>query len=78
MTQVSSQPVQVISLGFTRSGEQLVAGDDDGTVYIFGLTGMPLPAFDQKQTLIDAVSKALLTKPELLHRLKKLDPLFVF
>jgi hypothetical protein len=57
---------------FTRNGEHVVAADDDGNVYIYGTVGMPLPPFDQAQTLIDAVEKALLIKPEILKRFKKL------
>ncbi|OXU20024.1 hypothetical protein TSAR_010449 [Trichomalopsis sarcophagae] len=63
-------------LEFTRTGEQIVAADDEGVVYVIGLTGMPLPPFDQTQTLVEALRKALLTKPEILARLAKIGQPF--
>lgn len=63
-------------LEFTRSGEQLVAADDDGAVYVYGLKGMPLPPLDQTRALVDALHKSLVTKPELLKKLQKLGAPF--
>lgn len=76
VTRVCEGNARLQRLEFTRSGEQIVAADDEGVVYVMGLTGMPLPPFDQTQTLVEALSKALLTKPETLRKLAKIGQPF--
>ncbi|XP_014206110.1 WD repeat-containing protein 78-like, partial [Copidosoma floridanum] len=76
VTKVAPEGVRLTRLEFTRSGEQIVAADEYGEVYVYGLVGMPLPAFDQERALVDGLHQALVTKPELLGRLRKIGSPF--
>lgn len=60
---------------FTESGRCLVVGDIDGNVHLFSLEDMPLPAFFQENLLEQSILKALVTKPHLIKKLKKLGRL---
>ena len=61
---------------FTANGNQLVAADVKGVVYVYNLEGMPFPPYNQQQVLVDSIEKALITKPILLKNLKKLGSPF--
>ncbi|KAJ8679971.1 hypothetical protein QAD02_015758 [Eretmocerus hayati] len=63
-------------LEFSRGGEQLVAADDSGNVYVYALSGMPLPPLDQRGSLMRALRNSLGTRPEIIDRLIKLGPPF--
>ncbi|XP_054008148.1 dynein axonemal intermediate chain 4-like [Hylaeus anthracinus] len=71
---LSPNNVRFVMLDFTSDGNQLVAADVEGEVYIYNLEGMPFPPYNQKQVLIESIEKALVTKPALLRNLKKLVP----
>ncbi|XP_011694764.1 PREDICTED: WD repeat-containing protein 78-like isoform X1 [Wasmannia auropunctata] len=73
---VSPNGARLIAVDFTANGNQLVIADVEGTVYVYNLEGMPFPPYDQTKILIEAIHKALATKPELLRKLKKLGPPF--
>jgi hypothetical protein len=61
---------------FTSSGLNLVVGDSDGTVHVYGLQDMPFSPFYQEIALIQSIKNALLTRPELLTTLKKIGKPF--
>ena len=63
----------LLLLEFTKNGNQLVAADSKGVIYIYNLEGMPFPPFDQVHVLMSSIEKALITKPALLKKLKKLN-----
>lgn len=63
----------LLLIEFTRNGNQLVAADNKGAIYIYNLEGLPFPPFNQVQVLMSSVEKALVTKPSLLKKFKKLD-----
>ncbi|XP_033300963.1 WD repeat-containing protein 78 [Bombus bifarius] len=65
-----------IMVDFTANGNQLVAADVEGVVYVYNLEGMPFPPYSQEQVLVESIEKALITKPILLKNLKKLGPPF--
>ncbi|XP_043273117.1 dynein axonemal intermediate chain 4-like isoform X2 [Venturia canescens] len=65
-----------VSIDFTKNGKQLVAADTDGDIHIYTLEGMPFPPLDQTALLVKSIEKALVTKPELLRKLKKLGTPF--
>ncbi|XP_011503022.1 PREDICTED: WD repeat-containing protein 78-like [Ceratosolen solmsi marchali] len=67
-----SQGAIIQKIQFTSNGEQIVAADDNGIVYVYNTMGIPLAPFDQVQTFINAIDKALLIKPEILKRFKNL------
>jgi len=73
---VAQNGVRLIAISFTINGNQLVAGDIEGTIYIYNLEGMPFPPYDPTKMFIESIQKALITKPELLRKLKKLGPPF--
>jgi len=61
---------------FTSSGLNLVVGDSDGTVHVFGLQDMPFSPFYQEIALVQSIKNALITRPELLTTLKKIGKPF--
>lgn len=63
----------LVMIEFTKNGNQLVAADNKGAVYIYNLEGMPFPPFNQVQVLLDSIEKALVTKPSVLKMFKKLE-----
>ena len=63
-------------LEFTRNGNQLVLADVDGNIYVYSLEGMPFSPFDQLKLLVRSIEKALITKPGLLKKLKKIGEPF--
>lgn len=71
-----STGARLVVADFTANGNQLVVADVEGVVYVYNLEGMPFPPYDQTKVLINSICKALVTKPELLKKLKKLGPPF--
>ncbi|XP_011140510.1 WD repeat-containing protein 78 [Harpegnathos saltator] len=71
-----SSGARLVAADFTANGNQLVVADVKGAVYVYNMEGMPFPPYDQNKVLIESIHKALLTKPELLRKLKKLGPPF--
>lgn len=69
---VATNGVRLVSMNITANGNQLVAADAEGTVYVYNMEGMPFPPYDQTKVLVESIYKALETKPELLRKLKKL------
>jgi WD40 repeat protein len=65
-----------LMIQFTASGLNLVVGDGDGAVHVYGLQDMPFSPFYQEVALIQAIKKALVTRPELLEVLKKIGKPF--
>lgn len=63
----------LLMIEFTKNGNQLVAADNKGAIYIYNLEGMPFPPFNQVQILMTSIEKALVTKPSLFKKFKKLD-----
>jgi hypothetical protein len=61
---------------FTASGLNLVVGDGDGAVHVYGLQDMPFSPFYQEIALIQAIKKSLVTCPEMLKVLKKIGKPF--
>lgn len=61
---------------FTSSGLNLVVGDSDGTVHVYGLQDMPFSPFYQEIALIQSIKNVLVTRPELLTILKKVGAPF--
>ncbi|XP_060523928.1 dynein axonemal intermediate chain 4-like [Cylas formicarius] len=57
---------------FTSSGRCLVVGDVDGNVHVFSLEDMPFPAFFQESLLFDVLQKSLVTKPNLMQKIKRM------
>ncbi|XP_015121940.1 WD repeat-containing protein 78 [Diachasma alloeum] len=56
---------RLCALEFTRSGDQLVAADISGGVFVYQLEGMPFPPFNQVELLVNSIRKELITKAEL-------------
>jgi len=73
---ISPNGARLVAAGFTANGNQLVIADIEGAVYVYNLEGIPFPPYDQTKELIESIHKALITKPELLRKLKKLGPPF--
>ncbi|XP_012061354.1 PREDICTED: WD repeat-containing protein 78-like [Atta cephalotes] len=73
---ISPNGARLVAAGFTANGNQLVIADIEGAVYVYNLEGIPFPPYDQTKVLIESIHKALITKPELLRKLKKLGPPF--
>ncbi|XP_012136931.2 dynein axonemal intermediate chain 4 [Megachile rotundata] len=73
---VSPNSARFVMADFTADGNQLVVGDVEGVVYLYSLEGMPFPPYNQEQVLIDSIEKVMITKPNLLKKLKKLGPPF--
>ncbi|XP_046418280.1 dynein axonemal intermediate chain 4-like [Neodiprion fabricii] len=67
---------RLLLLEFTANGNQLVAGDSLGTIFIYNLEGMPFPPYNQTGVLVTFILKALETKPNLIRKLKKLGKPF--
>jgi WD40 repeat protein len=65
-----------LMIQFTASGLNLVVGDGDGAVHVYGLQDMPFSPFYQETALIEAIKKALVTRPELLKVLEKIGKPF--
>ncbi|XP_033611470.1 WD repeat-containing protein 78 isoform X2 [Cryptotermes secundus] len=65
-----------LMIQFTASGLNLVIGDGEGAVHVYGLQDMPFSPFYQEIALIQAIKKALVTRPELLKILKKIGKPF--
>jgi WD40 repeat protein len=61
---------------FTSSGLNVVVGDSDGTVHVYGLQDMPFSPFYQETVLVQSIKDALVTRPELLTILKKIGKPF--
>ncbi|XP_076549542.1 dynein axonemal intermediate chain 4 [Osmia lignaria lignaria] len=73
---VSPNSARFVLIDFTLDGNQLVVADVEGVVYVYNLEGMPFPPYNEEQVLIDSIEKALVTKPNLLQKLRKLGPPF--
>lgn len=73
---ISTNGTRLVAVEFTANGNQLVVADIEGVIYVYNLEGMPFPPYNQAKVLIESIQKALVTKPELLRKLRKLDPLF--
>ncbi|XP_044585361.1 dynein axonemal intermediate chain 4-like [Cotesia glomerata] len=67
---------RLMLLEFTKTGNQLVAADLSGKIFIYNLEGMPFPPFEQTMVLVEAIEKSLTIKPELLKKLRKLGSPF--
>ncbi|XP_012251317.1 dynein axonemal intermediate chain 4 [Athalia rosae] len=67
---------RLLLLEFTANGNQLVAGDTTGKIFIYNLEGMPFPPYNQTQVLVTSILKGLETKPNLIRKLKKLGSPF--
>jgi WD40 repeat protein len=65
-----------LMIQFTSSGLNLVVGDGDGAVHVYGLQDMPLSPCYQEISLLQSIKKALVTRPELLDILKKIGKPF--
>lgn len=63
---------RLLLLEFTANGNQLVAGDTLGNIFIYNLEEMPFPPYNQTGVLIGSILKVLERKPDLVRRLKKL------
>lgn len=73
---LSPNPARFVMVDFTSDGNQIVAADVEGVVYVYNLEGMPFPPYNQELVLVESIRKALVTQPELLQKLKKLGPPF--
>ncbi|XP_076653573.1 dynein axonemal intermediate chain 4 [Halictus rubicundus] len=73
---VSPERGRLVMVEFTEDGKQLVSADVNGIVFVYNLEGMPFPPYNQEQVLIESIEKALVTKPILLRKLRKLGPPF--
>jgi len=68
----STNGTRLVAIEFTANGNQLIVADIEGIIYVYNLEGMPFPPYNQAKVLIESIQKALITKPELLKKLKKL------
>ncbi|XP_066596829.1 dynein axonemal intermediate chain 4-like isoform X1 [Prorops nasuta] len=59
-------------ISFTANGNQLVAADIAGQVYLYHLEGMPPSSEAPIEVLMECIEKALIIKQDLLKKLKKL------
>ncbi|XP_076233372.1 dynein axonemal intermediate chain 4 [Calliopsis andreniformis] len=73
---VSPSNARFVMIDFTSDGNQLVAADVEGAVYIYNLEGMPFPPYNQETVLVQSIKKALVIEPNLLQKLQKLGPPF--
>ncbi|XP_015596572.1 WD repeat-containing protein 78 [Cephus cinctus] len=73
---ISTHAERFLLLEFTKNGSQLVAADIDGAIYVYSLEGMPFPPYNQTRVLVNSIERALITKPALLRKLKKLGEPF--
>ncbi|KAK2576749.1 hypothetical protein KPH14_005397 [Odynerus spinipes] len=67
----SPNDARLVKVEFTANGKQLVTADVQGAVYVYNIEGMPFPPYNQEQVLVESIEKALITKPELLRKLRK-------
>ncbi|XP_043677007.1 dynein axonemal intermediate chain 4-like [Vespula pensylvanica] len=72
----SPNEARLVKVAFTDNGKQMVTADVQGAVYIYNLEGIPFSPYNQEEILIESVKKALLTKPDLLKKLRKTGPPF--
>ncbi|XP_029155755.1 WD repeat-containing protein 78-like [Nylanderia fulva] len=73
---ISTNGTRLVAVEFTANGNQLIVADIEGVIYVYNLEGMPFPPYNQAKVLIESIQKALVTKPELLRKLRKLDSSF--
>ncbi|KAL7305904.1 hypothetical protein TKK_0001909 [Trichogramma kaykai] len=78
VTEVAPARARITQLEFTKTGKQIVAGDDRGTVYVHKLEGIPLLVLNQTETLAKTIGNALVIKPHLLKKVRKLGQPFDF
>nr|XP_021180948.2 dynein axonemal intermediate chain 4 [Helicoverpa armigera] len=64
--------VTLIFVDFAASGHNVFVGDTLGRLHTFHLEDTPIPPFDQKKMLNQAIRKALCTRPLMLKQLDKL------
>lgn len=57
---------------FTETGRSLIVGDVDGNIHVYSLEDMPFPPFFQENLLFESLSRALITNPVLLSKVKQL------
>ncbi|XP_012286161.1 WD repeat-containing protein 78 [Orussus abietinus] len=74
---VSPHSGRFLSVQFTPNGNQLLAADIEGAIHVYTLEGMPFPSLIQTQLLVTSIQKALVTRPVLLNKLRKLGPPFI-
>ncbi|XP_044004074.1 dynein axonemal intermediate chain 4-like, partial [Aphidius gifuensis] len=60
----------ITKIQFTHNGEQIVAADINGAIFIYNIEGIPFSPFNQKSLLIESVEKHLITKPNVLKKFK--------
>ncbi|XP_046391339.1 dynein axonemal intermediate chain 4-like [Ischnura elegans] len=58
------------SVTFSLDGLNVIAGDSGGNVYVYHLMDVPFMAKFPDQHLVNAIKKALVNKPEILHELE--------
>lgn len=68
--------IDLLHVKFSNNGEQIAVGDAAGKVHVLTLVGIPQPALEQKESLIEAIKNHLTYNIQLIKRLKKLGPLF--
>ncbi|KZC11883.1 PREDICTED: WD repeat-containing protein 78-like [Dufourea novaeangliae] len=73
---ISPKNVRLVMVEFTADGNRLVSADIEGNVYVYNMEGMPFPPYNQELVLIESIEKALVVKPNLLRKLRKLGPPF--
>lgn len=62
----------ITKIQFTDNGQQIVAADINGIVYVFQIEGVPFPPFNQQSILIESIEKNLITKPDVLKKFKNI------
>ncbi|KAI4486645.1 hypothetical protein M0804_006015 [Polistes exclamans] len=72
----SPNEARLVKVEFSANAKQMVTADVQGAIYIYNLEGMPFSPYNQEEVLIESIEKALLTKPELLRKLRKTGPPF--
>ncbi|XP_061712660.1 LOW QUALITY PROTEIN: dynein axonemal intermediate chain 4 [Cydia pomonella] len=60
------------SIKFGAGGDSVFVSDSVGKIHTFHLEDTPIPPFDQRKMLDDAIKKALCTRPNLLKQLEKM------
>ncbi|XP_044271436.1 dynein axonemal intermediate chain 4-like [Tribolium madens] len=60
---------------FTPNGRSLMVGDMKGNVHVYSLEDMPIPPFFPENLISQSLKKLLVTKPDLMKKLRKLGPL---
>ncbi|XP_063359989.1 dynein axonemal intermediate chain 4 [Cydia amplana] len=61
------------SIKFGAGGDSVFVSDSVGKIHTFHLEDTPIPPFDQRKMLDDAIKKALCTRPNLLKQLEKMS-----